>query len=42
MQLDRIHHVDIIASDYAASKEFYVNKLELPLVREVYRPARRA
>ena len=41
MQLDRIHHVAIIASDYAASKEFYVNKLELPLVREVYRPERR-
>lgn len=41
MQLERIHHVAIIASDYAASKGFYVNKLELPLVREVYRPERR-
>ena len=41
MQLDRIHHVAIITSDYQAAKEFYVNKLELPLLREVYRPERR-
>lgn len=41
MQLDQIHHVAIITSDYQAAKEFYVNKLELPLVREVYRPERR-
>ena len=37
MELNRIHHVAIIASDYEASKEFYVNRLELPVVREVYR-----
>ena len=35
MQLDQIHHVAIITSDYQAAKEFYVNKLELPLLREV-------
>lgn len=41
MKLDKIHHVAIIGSDYERSKDFYVNKLGLPLVREVYREARR-
>lgn len=40
MKLDRIHHVAIIASDYEASKDFYVNKLGLPLIREVCRQER--
>ena len=38
MKLDQIHHVAIIASDYEASRAFYVDKLGLPVVREVYRP----
>ena len=41
MNLNQIHHVAIISSDYQAAKEFYVEKLGLPLVREVYRPERR-
>lgn len=41
MYLNKIHHVAIICSDYEASKAFYVNKLGLPLVREVYREDRR-
>ena len=41
MELNRLHHVAIICSDYAGAKEFYVGKLGLPLVREVYRPERR-
>ena len=41
MNLKKIHHIAIISSDYQAAKEFYVNKLGLPLVREVYRPERR-
>lgn len=41
MNLNRIHHVAIICSDYRAAKEFYVDKLGLPLVREVYRPERK-
>ncbi|MGN0978168.1 MAG: VOC family protein [Faecousia sp.] len=40
MKLDRIHHVAIIASDYEKSRDFYVNKLGLPLVREVCRQDR--
>lgn len=41
MNLNKIHHVAIISSDYDAAKEFYVEKLKLPLIREVYRPERR-
>ena len=41
MFLNKQHHIAIICSDYAAAKEFYVEKLGLPLVREVYRPERR-
>ena len=40
MKLEKIHHVAIIASDYEASKDFYVNKLGLPLIREVWRAGR--
>ena len=40
MKLDQIHHVAIIASDYEASRAFYVDKLGLPVVREVYREER--
>ena len=39
--LGKLHHVAIICSDYRAAKEFYVEKLGLPLTREVYRPERR-
>ena len=41
MNLNQIHHVAIICSDYHAAKTFYVEKLGLVLVREVYRPERR-
>ena len=40
MRLSRIHHVAIIVSDYAVSRDFYVNKLGFPIVRENYRPER--
>ena len=38
--LDKIHHVAIIASNYEKTKDFYVNKLELPIIRETYRSDR--
>ena len=41
MELNKLHHVAIICSDYRAAKKFYVEKLGLPLIREVYRPERR-
>lgn len=40
MFLNQIHHVAIIASDYEKTREFYVEKLELPVIREVYREDR--
>ncbi len=36
--LNACHHVAIIVSDYAKSKEFYVNKLGFRILRENYRP----
>ena len=41
MKLDKIHHVAIIASNYEASKDFYVNKLGFEILRENYRAARK-
>ena len=40
MNLKKIHHVAIIASDYEKSKEFYVDILGLEVIREVYREER--
>ena len=41
MKLNGIHHVAIIASDYAASRDFYVNKLGFEIIRETIRPEKR-
>ncbi|KAF1295656.1 hypothetical protein BAU15_03700 [Enterococcus sp. JM4C] len=40
MQLQTIHHVAIIVSDYQKSKDFYVNQLGFAIIRENYRPER--
>ncbi|WP_395014264.1 VOC family protein [Robinsoniella peoriensis] len=40
MQLNTIHHVAIIVSDYERSKEFYVEKLGFEIIRENYREKR--
>lgn len=40
MNFKKIHHIAIICSDYQESKDFYVNKLGLEVVREVYREER--
>lgn len=37
MNLNAIHHVAIIVSDYEASRDFYVNKLGFEVIRENYR-----
>ena len=41
MNLSAIHHVAIIVSDYAVSRDFYVNKLGFSVIRENYRPEKR-
>ena len=40
MKFERMHHVAILVSDYRRSREFYVEKLELPVLRENYRKDR--
>lgn len=40
LQLEALHHVAIIASDYARSKHFYVEVLGLKVLAENYRAAR--
>lgn len=40
MNLNLIHHVAIIVSDYEKSKDFYVNKLNFKIIRENYREER--
>lgn len=40
MNLNAIHHVAIIVSDYDKSRDFYVNKLGFDIIRENHRPHR--
>lgn len=42
MKLNRIHHIAIICSDYAASKRFYTEILDLEIVQEYYRAERQS
>ncbi len=42
LQLQRIHHVALIASDYARSKAFYVDTLGLQVLAEHYRAERQS
>jgi len=42
MRLKRIHHAAIIAGDYERSKKFYTETLELRVIAETYREARRS
>lgn len=41
MKLTSIHHIAIICSDYALSRDFYVNKLGFAIIRENYRAERK-
>ena len=40
MKFKKINHISIICSDYKTSKEFYVEKLGLRIIREIYREER--
>lgn len=42
MMFNRIHHIAIICSNYAVSKDFYVNKLGFEVLAEVYREERKS
>ena len=40
MLFEQMHHVAIIVSDYQRAREFYVEKLGFPVLRENYREER--
>ena len=40
MRLERLHHAAIIVSDYEKAREFYVEKLGFPVLRENFRQER--
>jgi glyoxylase I family protein len=42
MRLSGIHHVAVICSDYARSKQFYTEILGLSVIAETYREARQS
>lgn len=42
MKFNKVHHVAVICSNYEISKKFYVEKLGLKVVREVYRKERQS
>jgi glyoxylase I family protein len=42
LQLNQIHHIAIICSDYKASKEFYTDILGLKIINETYRRERQS
>ncbi len=42
LQLNKVHHIAIICSDYQKSKTFYTNVLGLTIVQEIYRAERQS
>ncbi len=42
LQLQHVHHIAVICSDYQRSKYFYTQLLGLEIIREVYRSQRRS
>lgn len=42
IQLNHIHHIAIICSDYEKSKKFHCNVLGLSIIRETYRKERKS
>ncbi|TDE07623.1 VOC family protein [Flavobacterium sandaracinum] len=42
LQLNKVHHIAIICSDYQKSKRFYTNILGLTIIQEIYREERQS
>lgn len=40
--IKKIHHIAIITGNYENSKDFYINKLGLEIIREEYRETRKS
>lgn len=42
ININKVHHIAIICSDYERSKQFYTNVLGLNIISEVYREERKS
>lgn len=42
ININKVHHIAIIASDYTKSKQFYINVLGLTIIQEIYREDRQS
>lgn len=40
ININKVHHIAIIASDYTKSKHFYIDVLGLTIIQEIYREER--
>ena len=40
ININKVHHIAIIASDYSKSKQFYTTVLGLTIIQEIYREER--
>jgi glyoxylase I family protein len=40
MNINKVHHIAIICSDYSKSKQFYIEVLGLTVIQEIYREER--
>ena len=40
ININKVHHIAIIASDYSKSKQFYIEVLGLTIIQEIYREER--
>jgi glyoxylase I family protein len=40
ININKVHHIAIIASDYSKSKQFYIDVLGLTVIQEIYREER--
>jgi glyoxylase I family protein len=42
LKLNKIHHIAVICSNYAAAKKFYTEILELEIIKETFRAERQS
>lgn len=42
ININKVHHIAIIVSDYTKSKQFYINVLGLTIIQEIYREDRQS
>lgn len=42
ININKVHHIAIICSDYSKSKQFYIDVLGLTIIQEIYREERQS